>query len=161
MCFNQIRTSLGRGQYSHWLHITPLSNLGKSIYLPAYTTLSHKVSPQPMHPPTMTKWVMFFLGLRQALWEEPLTMGKPNFNTLIVTIRLNLLSSEKVNIALWSPEGDTLCVRVMLLHYVYVFMEKADTPVMVKHDINLLRNVTIPVLIFNKFYCLNKLHIYD
>ena len=45
-----------------------------------------------------------------------------------------------------------------------VFMEKADKPVMLKHDMNLLRNVTIPVLIFNKFsmiYCLNKLHIYE
>ena len=58
-------------------------------------------------------------------------MGKPNVNTLIVIDRLNLLSSEKV------CEGN-----VSLLP---VFVEKADTPVMIKHDMSLLRNVTIPV----------------
>ena len=43
-----------------------------------------------------------------------------------------------------------------------VFIENTYTPVMIKHDMNLLRNVTILVSIFNKFsmiYCLEKLHI--
>ena len=55
-------------------------------------------------------------GLRQALWEEPLTMGKPNFKKLIVINRLNLLSSQKVRIALWSPGGDTLCSSTARLY---------------------------------------------
>ena len=48
---------------SHWLNITPLSNLNKSIHLPVYTSLAHKVSPQSMHSHTMTTWVVFFLVL--------------------------------------------------------------------------------------------------
>ena len=84
-----------------------------------------------MHPHTMSEWVVFFLGFRQVLWEEPLSMGKPNLKKLILINVLNLLSSEKV------CEGN-----VSLLPF---FVEKAETPVMIKHDMNLLRNVTIPV----------------
>ena len=80
---------------SYWLHITPQSNLNKSIHLPVYTTLAHEVSLQTMHPHTGPSC---FLGLKQALLEEPLTMGKPNFNTLILIDRFNLLSSGKVSI---------------------------------------------------------------
>ena len=68
---------------SHWLDIMPLSNLNnRSIYLPVYTTLAHKVSPQRMHPHTMTEWMVF-----KALWE--IKWNKSGFMPSLCTYRLN------------------------------------------------------------------------
>ena len=82
----QIRTGLGTGQYI-LLATYRVTIQSEQINPLAY--LAHKVSPQPIHPHTMADWVVFF-DLRQALWEEPFTIGKPNFKTLIVIDTLNL-----------------------------------------------------------------------
>ena len=57
----QIHTSLRTGQciLLATYHATLQSN--KPIHLPVYTNLAHKVSPQRMHPHTMTELVVFFL----------------------------------------------------------------------------------------------------